>query len=233
MCPILRLIEIGNSLPYSWPLDLSATFLPGQLAALTLQGNAVVATVSNGLAPIGIIDDIRTKAFSATSWDEDVIVPAVGVPGPGGSLVTAVDIKTELLYPNIFPDSFVSIPVSVQLIPRNGVIVFPAGTPLNLDLGGTGTLNAIKTIVRYTYQIPNIIGDDSTQGSNRVTVWFQRGLYQTDMFDATASYPLNANLFCNEKGFLTTKQASPNHPSIGLVTSPPVAQFPWLELLFT
>lgn len=227
----LRTISIGNSLPYSWPVDLSATFEPGNICQLSISGNAVVATVSNGAAPIGIIDDIKTKAFMAVSWDETIIVPATGVPGPGGSLITTVDIKAELVNPNVSPDSFVSIPVSVQLIPRNGVVVFPAGTALNLDQGGTGTPNAIKTNVRYSYQISNIIGDDSTQGSNRVTVWFQRGIYQTDIFDTAASYPLNANLFVNEKGLLTTKQVNLNYPSIALVTSPPTSIFPWLEIL--
>lgn len=229
---MLRLVSTGNSLPYSWPVELSSTFMPGHIASLTLQGNMPVATVSNGAAPIGIIDDIRTKAFTAVSWDETVIVPAVGVVGPNNTLITEIDIKTELRNPNISPESFVSIPVSVQLIARNGVLVFPAGTQLNLDNGGTGTPNSIKTNVRYTYQIPNIMGDDSTSGSRRVTVWFQRGIYQTDVFDTAASYPLNANLFVNDKGTLTTKQVNPNFPCVALVTSPPTSNFAWLEFLW-
>jgi len=76
---MLRLVSVGNSLPYSWPVDVSATFTPGNIAQLTASGNAVVCTVSNGTAPIGIIDDIKTKAFTAVSWDETVIVPATGV----------------------------------------------------------------------------------------------------------------------------------------------------------
>ena len=228
---VLRLIQVGNSLPFSWPVDISATFLPGNFAQLTASGNSIVATVSNGTAPIGIIDDIKTNAFTAVSWDESIIVPATGVPGPGGILVTPIDIKTELRNANILPDSFISIPVSVQLIPRNGVIIFPAGTQLNFDNGGTGTPNAIKTNVRYTYQIPNILGDDSTQGSQRVTVWFQRGIFQTDVFDTAASYPLNANLFVNEKGMLTTKQIMPNSPSVAICTSPPSPIFPLCEFL--
>ena len=227
---MLRLVSVGNSLPYSWPVDLSAVFQPGSIAQLSTTGNAVVATVSNGTAPIGIIDDIKTKAFTAIAWDESIIVPATGVPGPGG-LFTTVDIKAELQNAYISPDSFVSIPVSVQLIPRNGVVIFPAGTQLNFDMLGTGTPNAIKTNVRYTYQIPNVIGDDSTQGSNRVTVWFQRGIFQTDVFDSSASFPLNANLFVSPTGMLTTKQSSPNIPAIALVTSPPTSSFPWLELI--
>ena len=229
---MLRLVSIGNSLPYSWPVDVSATFSPGNIAQLTVSGNAIVASVSNGTAPIGIIDDIKTKAFTAVAWDETVIVPATGVPAPGGKLVTATEIKVELKNPNILEDSFVSIPVDVQLIPRNGVIIFPVGTELNFDNLGTGTPDSIKTNVRYTYQIPNIMGDDSTQGSNRVTVWFQRGIYQTDVFDTAATYPLNANLFVNEKGMLTTKQPTPNHPAVALVTTPPTPMFSWLEFLW-
>lgn len=229
---MLRLVSIGNSLPYSWPVDVSATFSPGNIAQLTVSGNAIVATVSNGTAPVGIIDDIKTKAFTAVSWDETVIVEASGVPAPGGKFVTTAEIKVELKNPNILEDSFVSIPVDVQLIPRNGVIIFPVGTELNFDNVGLGTPNAIKTNVRYTYQIPNIMGDDSTQGSNRVTVWFQRGIYQTDVFDTAATYPLNANLFVNEKGMLTTKQPTPNHPAVALVTTPPTPMFSWLEFLW-
>ena len=228
---MLRLISIGNSLPYQFPVHPSCEFLPGAFAQLAVYGNQIVATVSDGTAPIGIIDDIKTRAFSSISWDEPIIVPATGVAGPNNTLVTAVDIKTELRNPNIQPDSFVSIPVSVQLIPRNGVIIFPAGTQLNYDDGGTGTPNAIKTNVRYSYQIPNIVGDNSTLGSGRVTVWFQRGIFATDQYDTSASYPVNANLFVNECGLLTTKQSRAEIPSIGLVTAPPNSMINSLEFL--
>jgi len=229
---MLRIIQSGNSLPFSWPCDPSAEFEPGQIAQLTVVGNQVMATVSNGAAPIGIIDDIKTRAFTTTAWDETIVAPATGVPGPGGSLITPTDIKIELNNPNVLPSSFISIPVDVQLIPRNGVVVFPAGTTLNYDLLGTGTPNAIKTNVRYTYQIPNIIGDDSTQGSQRVTVWFQRMLFQTDKFETNQIYPLNANLFVSELGLLTTRQPSPNFPAIAIVTAPPSPVLSFLEALW-
>lgn len=229
---MLKLVSVGNSLPYSWPVDPSATFQPGSVAQLTVVGNMVMATVSNGTAPIGIIDDIKSNAFSAVSWDETVIVPATGVPGPGGSTVITADIQTTLANPNIDPNSFTSLHVSVELIPRNGVLVFPMGTALNFDLLGTGQFNAIKTLVRYTYQIPNISGDDSTAGSQRVTVWFQRMILQTDQFETSQIYPVNANLFVTEAGLFTTRQQSPNSPSVGLVTAPPSPLLANLELLW-
>lgn len=229
---MLRIVQAGNSLPFSWPVDPSAEFEPGMIAQLTVIGNQVMATVSNGSAPIGIIDDIKTKAFTSTSWDETIVQAATGVDNGSGQLVTPVDIKVELNNPNILPASFISIPVDVQLIPRNGVVIFPAGTPLNYDLLGTGEPNAIKTNVRYTYQIPNIIGDDSTQGSHRVTVWFQRMLAQTDKFETNQVYPLNGNLFVSEIGLLTTRQPAPNYPAVAIVTAPPTPILGMLEFLW-
>lgn len=219
------------AIPYSWPVSQSAEFVPGMLAGLTVEGMQVVATVSNGTAPIGIIDDIKTKAFNSTAWDEPVVVPAAGVMS-GGQLITPIDIMTTLQNPNIIPSSFVSIPVDVQLIPRNGVIVFPAGTPLNYDLAGTGQPNAIKTNVRYTYQIPNIIGDDSTFASRRVSVWISRMLAETDQFETNQVYKLSAPLFCSEQGLLTSRQPAPNYPSIAVVTAPPNALLSSLQFLF-
>ncbi len=229
---MLRIVQVGNSIPYSWPVDPSAEFEPGQIAQLTAQGNQIMITVSNGTAPIGIIDDIKTKAFTATSWDETIIVSAQGVLNSAGKYVTPIEIKYELKNPNIIASSFISMPVDVQLKARNGVICFPAGTELNFDLTGIGTPNAIKTIVRYSYQVPNIVGDDSTQGSGRVTVWFQRIIFQTDKFETNAQYPLNANLFVSEVGLLTTRQPSSTHPAIAIVIAPPSPLYGFLEALW-
>ena len=231
---MLRLVAVGNSLPFSVPCDESAEFEPGHVLQLAVLGNQVVGTVSNGSAPFGIIDDQKTKAFTAVSWDETVITPPMaGVLNGNNQLVTPNDIKMELNNPNVLPQSFLSIPVPLQLIPRNGVVIFPAGTPLNFDLLGTGLPNSIKTNVRYTYQIPNIIGDDTTRGSNRVTVWFTRGIFETSIFETSQIYPLNANLFVSEIGLLTTRQPAPNYPAVAIVTAPPspiisTLQFLWL-----
>lgn len=231
---MLRLIEIFNTIPFSFPVSQSAQFQPGFAAQLAVEGMQVVATVSNGLAPIGIIDDIKTRAFTGNAWDETVIV-SVSNPIKNGNnqLVNPYDLPVVLNNPNVLPQSFVSIPVPCQLIPRNGVVVFPAETVLNYDLIGTGTPNAIKTNVRYTFQQPNIIGDDSTFGSQRVTVWLSRGLFATDCYETNQDFPLNANIFVNEFGMLTTRQQAPNYPGVAIVTAPPTAldsslQFLWL-----
>jgi hypothetical protein len=201
------------------------------VAELTVIGNQVMATVSNGTAPIGIIDDIKTKAFTNVSWNEVVIVPAIGVPGPNNTIVTPVDIKAELRRPNIVPASFTST-INVLLNPINGVITFVAGTQLNFDATGLGTPNAIRTIVNYTYQVANIPGDDSTQGSGRMTVWFERMFFQTEQYETNQQYPVRANLYCSEVGLLTTRRPSPIHPAVGMVTAPPTPMNPMIEVLY-
>lgn len=227
---MLRLVQVGNTLPANFICDPSAEFQPGQIAELTVIGNQIMATVSNGTAPIGIIDDIKTRAFTNVSWNEVVIVPATGVLS-GSDLVTPIDIKMELKKPNITASSFNST-VDVVLNPINGVITFIAGTKLNFDLTGSGTPNAIRTIVNYTYQVANIPGDDSTQGSGRMTVWFNRMFFQTDQYETNQQYPVRANLYCSEVGLLTTRRPSAIHPAIGMVTAPPTPMNPMIECLY-
>lgn len=229
---MLRITQVGNTLPFSFPVDPNAEFQPGQIAQLNVMGNQVVCGTSDGTVPIGIIDDIKTNAFTSTSVNEVIIVPAAGVM-QGGVLVTPVDIKQELANPNILPSSFVSNPVDLQLIPRNGCVVFLAGTPLNFSIAGSGQPDAIRTVVSYTYQRPNIPGDDSTLASGRVTVWFSRIIAQTDQYDTTARYPINATLFVNQMGQLTTKQITTDYPGVAIVTGPPTSitgslEFMWL-----
>jgi hypothetical protein len=228
---MLRLVQVGNTLPVSFICDPSAEFQPGQIAELTVLGNQVMATVSNGTAPLGIIDDIKTKAFTNVSWNEVIIVPAIGVPGPNDTIVTPVDIKAELRRPNIVPSSFSST-VNVLLNPVNGVITFVAGTQLNFDASGTGLPNAIRAVVNYTYQVANIPGDDSTQGSGRMTVWFERMFFQTDQYESNQQYPVRANLYVSEVGQLTTRRPSSIHPAVGMVTAPPTPMNPMIEVLW-
>lgn len=228
---MLRLIQVGNALPGSFICDPSAEFQPGMIAQLTVIGNQIMATVSNGTAPLGIIDEIKVRSFTNVSWNEVIIVPAVGVQNQSGQLVTPIDIKAELKKPNIVPNSFTST-VNVALNPVNGVITFLAGTPLNFDLTGSGQPNAIRTIVNYTYYVPNIPGDDSTQGSGRMTVWFSRMFAQTNQYETNQQYPVNANLYVSENGFLTTRRPSSIHPAVAMVTAPPTAFNSMLEFLW-
>jgi hypothetical protein len=228
---MLKIVWKGNSMPTSWPVAPSDNFQPGMIGQLKSLGNNIVCGVSDGTAPLGVIDDIKTNAFSTAAIDEVVISPAMGVLDGSGQLVTPVDIKQELNNPNIMPYSFVTT-VEVELLARNGVITFPAGTPLNFDASGTGTPNAIRTVVSYTYQVPNIPGDNSTAGSGHITIWLQRFVFQTDQFETNQAYPLNAPLFVSESGLLTTRRPDSNVPGVAIVTGAPNALFSTIEALW-
>ena len=104
---MLRLIQVGNSLPFSYPVDPNSEFQPGMIAQLNVMGNNVVCGVSDGTVPIGIIDDVKTNSFTAPSVDEIVIAgPIAGIVGPSGALVTPNDVKIELENPNVMASSF-------------------------------------------------------------------------------------------------------------------------------
>lgn len=229
---MLRLIQVGNNIPHSWIVDPSAEFLPGSIAQLTTNGNNITCTVSDGSSPLGIIDDVKTRSFYTSTLDEVVIAPLIaGVSNGSGQLVTPNDIKVELRNANIKAESFVSN-IDVELIPLNGVIIFLAGTPLNYDMAGSGTPDSLRAVVSYSSFIPNFPGDDSTMGSGRISVWFTRGIYATDIFDTSQRYPLNAPLFCNSKGQFTTRSENENNPGVGIVTAPPSAILSTLEFLW-
>jgi hypothetical protein len=228
---MLKLVQVGNSLPISYPVDPTAEFEPGIIGQLYLRGNNLVAGVSDGKAPFGIIDDYKTRAFTAPSIDEIVIAASPAVE-QNGRLVTPIDIRQELKNPNIIPSSFITAPVDVVLVPRNGVVIFPAGTPLNFDLDGDGIFDSIRTVVSYTYQIPNVSGDDSTAGSGKLTLWFQKGIFQTDMYESNQRYPINGILFVSENGKLTTSQPNEEYPAVAMVTGPPSSAFSSLEFLW-
>jgi hypothetical protein len=228
---MLRLIQVGNTLPLSFPVATTDTFQPGQVAQLKVIGNEIVCGVSDGTAPLGIIDDVNTSAFTAPITDEVVIVPVVAV-SDGYQLVTAVDTKQELQFSNIVRSSFVADVEGLALNEVNGVVTVSAGTPLNFDQNADGILDSVRTIVSYTYRIPSIPGDNTTAGSGRITIWFQRGVFETDQFDTTQRYVVNATLFVNADGLLTTSQPTANHPGVAMVTGPPTGIVETLEFLW-
>jgi hypothetical protein len=229
---MLRLVQIGNALPLSYPADSTSVFEPGNIAQLKLAGQDIVAGLSDGTAPLGIIDDVRSTAFTRPSIDEIVVIKATGILDAYGRYISTTDAKQELLNSNVVPSSFVADYEDLVLNPINGILMAPAGSVLNFDLDGDGKPDSIRTVVDYVYMIPDLPGEDTTVGSNRITIWFTRGVYITDKFDTTQKYPLNAALFVNEDGFLTTRQATPNHPAVAMVTGPPSAMLNNLEFLW-
>jgi hypothetical protein len=229
---MFRIVYSGGAMPASFPLDPSAQFQAGAIGELAVIGNQVLCTVSNGTAPLGIIDDYRTRAFTNISWNEEVIAPVTGVLNSStGQLVTPVELQVPLKHPYILSSSFTST-VNCSLNSTNGIVAFIAGTPLNIDLDGDGTPDAIRAIVNYTYQVNNIPGDDSTSGSGRVTIWYERIIFETDQYETNQQYAVKSNLFVSEVGLLTTRQPSKLHPAVGMVMIPPTSKSNRLQALW-
>ncbi len=159
---MLRLLQVGNSLPFYFSTDPTATFQSGQIAQLKVIGNEVVCGVSDGTTPIGIIDDINTAAFTAPSKDEVVDISVVGVSDGNGGYISASEAMQTLQFSNIVRSSFVSNVENITLVETNGVLVAPAGTPLNYDKDGDDILDTIRVVVSYVYRIPNIPYNNTT-----------------------------------------------------------------------
>jgi len=229
---MLKLIQVGNTLPLSYPVDPTSEFQPGQVAQLKVIGNEIVCGVSDGTAPFGIIDDINTSAFTRSMVDEVQVISAVGIHDGYGNYVSAIDVMKDLRKPSIIRSSFTCDVEGLILNDNNGIIIAPAGTPLNWDADGDGIPDSIRVICSYTYRIANIPGDNTTIGSGRITVWFQRGVFETDQFDSKQRYVVNATLFCNGDGLLTTEQPTASHPGIAMVTGPPSGINETLEFLW-
>jgi hypothetical protein len=228
----LIVLHINSSLPISYPVDPTAEFEPGVLGQLKTIGNDIVIGVSDGTAPFGIIDDVRTQAFTKAQVDEIVVVSVdLSETDSNGKLVSSADEVGFLDNPHILESSFIST-ISVELNHVNGAITIPAGTELNYDADGDGVNDSIKVVVNYIYRVANRPGDDSTLGTGKVTVHYSRGIYATDQFDTRQLYPLNATLYCGLDGKLTTKQPSANHPGVAFVSGPPSSANATLEFVW-
>ena len=228
---MLRLIQIGNSLPVSFPVDPTSVFQPGQIGQLKVIGNEIVCGISDGTAPFGIIDDINTSAFTAPVTDRVVIMPAIGMLDAYGQFLSVMEVMAPI-HPNVVRSSFTADIPGLILNDENGLVIAPAGTPLNYDSDGDNVLDSIRTVVNYVYRIANIPGDNTTIGSGRITLWFMRGIFETDQFDTRQRYVVNATLFVNGEGLLTTEQPTPAHPGIAMVSGPPSGITPSLEFLW-
>lgn len=229
---MLKEVHRGTSIPASFPVDPTAEFEPGMCGQLKLIGNDIVIGVSDGTAPLGIIDDVRTQAFSRAQIDEVIEIPVTATELDGnGNLVNSEDVVGFLENANVSETSFISS-MDVLLNPVNGAVTVPSGTTLNYDLDEDGTNDSFRIVVSYTYSIPGKPGDDSTLGSGRITLHYQRGFYATDQFDTRQAYPLGCTLYIGLDGKFTSRQPTQDHPGIAICTGPPGATQASLEILW-
>ena len=229
---MLRVVHLENPNPISITVDMTAEFEPGMIGQLRVIGNDIVCGVSDGTAPIGIIDDARTDAFTKAQTNEVVVISVDATEvDSNGYLVSSTDVTGPLEHPSIIERSFVST-IGVDLNTNNGLIIVPAGTELNYDDDGDGTFDSFRVIVSYNYRVNTKPGDDTTMASGRLTIYYSRGWYATDQFDTTQIYPVNATLYVGLDGKLTTKQVTTKHPGVAIVTGPPSSLSNTLEFLW-
>ena len=227
----LRLI-MPQGLPYGLAaVDPTIEFQAGMIAGFTQLGADIIATLSDGntIQPFGLIDDNKDSAFSAPVVDEQIVIPAVGVPDGYGNYRSTIDVMGFLQFPSVIAGTFTSN-VTVYLNPVNGTITVPAGTILNHDSDNDGEPDSFLVTCSYTYEITGTLGEDTTSGSGQMTIWFTRGLYATDQFETNVDYQLNDTLYCSENGKITSVA---NGPALGVCTGPPSAlqqdiEFLWL-----
>lgn len=234
---MLRPIHVGRNWPTQRPLDPNATFLPGMIGQHKLVGNEIVLGVSDGIAPFGIIEDVREVAHVRPVIDEIVLVTpseseidmSTGVP------LLAVDKIAFLKNANILQYSFASDIAGVELIAVNGAVNIVAGTALNARISPVSTTNdSVMIRARYSYYVPNRPGDDSTLGSNKVTVWPNPSgcIFATDQYETAVPYPLNAALYVSSGGRLTSEQLMDSQPAVAMVCVPPTSVNPMLEFMW-
>jgi hypothetical protein len=229
---MLKVLQAGAGRPISYPLDPNATFQPGMIAQMKSIGNDAVIGVSDGRAPCGIIDDIKDTAFMKPVIDEIVIIEPGSITTDGYNYFAGTVGQALLKKANIVENSLTSSKAGIELKNSvNGVVALKTGAQLNYKTPGSPTFNAFRTLVRYSYFVPNIPGEDTTLGSGRVTLWFTRGIFQTDQYELVP-YGINANLYVSANGKLTSEQTIPNQPAVAMCLIPPSSHNAVLELLW-
>ena len=92
---MFRIIDTFNTLPLNYPIDKKLNCLPGQIAALAIKDKQPTIIISDGVAPFGIIDDIRSDKARCVSIDEKFYISVSNINGKYLMMVTP-QIKQKL-----------------------------------------------------------------------------------------------------------------------------------------
>lgn len=223
---MLKIIETFNNSPICVSVSPNLQMQPGQIGSLVIKQGSPVLSISDGLNPLGIIDDIRSHVIRKVPEDINqlFVLTAINPMLNGDKYVLSQDQTFHLPHHNIIAASFTcNVNVILDLIA--GKLTFVAGTICNFDQ------KAIQFSCRYAY---NTICDslqDSISGTHRATVWTQNMIAETDIYDTTVEYPKYANLYVAH-GLLTTSRFDFMCKSVGIVLPCPEMNYGLLRFLW-
>lgn len=197
-------------------IDPSAAFVAGQLAKLgTLNNEPVVQTVSStGDVAIGIFFTENTTLFYRPSVAEEHTF--------GENAAAPNDIY---LNPYVKADSYIvtdgasttyTLTTDYTINTTNGVV-----TNALAAIGATGTV-----YVTYLYKDINLSGINQPLGSGKSALMEGVGDIATLAYDTTCAWTLNAVVYYDATGYLTTTAGS---SAIGIVTKVPTSSDPELH----
>jgi hypothetical protein len=219
---MLRIIESFNNLPIQATPNPDLICQPGHFASFQIKNGTAVISLSDGVHPYGIIDDIRSDVIRKVteSW-ETYIVPATDIEYNKYTkdLYTEQSLVVELKNKNIIASSFTS-DIYGKLDSAIGTLTIPSGTMCNYTLPGSTTNNSLKFKCKYAYNIKLSKFEDSTIGTNKITIWNKNMIADTDMFDTTQEYVIGKPLYV-AIGLLTTKRNDYVCPAVGSVLKSP------------
>ena len=224
---MIRIIEtLGSNLPKNYQFDIKNKLQSGQIGCLKIKNNKLIIDVCDGLNPIGIIDNVKINRLRKIVVDEEINIPYENLKceiKDGETLYTLKNTyKTYFKIKNIIGNSF-----SHKCTGSAAIIINRSENSIIVGKNSLLKDNIIK--INYAYNIE--MSNEYIAESDMVTLLDNPMIVETDMFDASYSYPIRANLYVNN-GFITTKKIAEECKCVGMVLYPPTAENPVLKYLF-
>ncbi len=204
-------------------VDPSATFMAGQVANLEADATTgepilTVAINTDTTGVIGLFYCHKTTAFYKTVVNES---QTFGTSPNTSALIflNHANVKSgSVLITDTDGNAFTITTDWSLYSATNGVILRTSA--------GTAPTASETVLVSYQYEDPQLYGIDQTLGSGMAATLEGVGDIATLVYDTSKQYTLNASLYVNSSGYITSTGGS---KAIGKVTKVPDAENPELH----
>jgi hypothetical protein len=202
-------------------VDPATSFVAGMAATLTTDSDGkVVLTAADNTTSTGKIIGLfychKTTSFYRAVKDE---LQVVGTSPNTASLVYLAHANLKAgsirVVQRDLDETVYAEDTNYTCNDTNGVVTVSTG------IGATEAL-----LISYLYLDPNLIGIDQTLGSGKAATLEDNGEIGTMIYDTSKAYTLNASLYVNSAGYLTTTAGA---AVVGMVTKPPTSEDPELH----